>query len=98
MSENPTQGRMGRPFARFGAGILSAGLMAGAAAAEPMMIEDFSDGQAQGWRYVSDRVMGGVSDGNMLMMQQDGETFSRLAGTVSTANNGGFIQFRRALE
>ena len=46
------------------------------------------------WQYVSDRVMGGVSDGQVTL-EQDGETYyARLTGNVSTANNGGFIQFR----
>ena len=46
------------------------------------------------WQYVSDRVMGGVSDGQE-NLEQDGEMFyARLTGKVSTANNGGFIQLR----
>ena len=46
------------------------------------------------WQYVSDRVMGGVSDGQV-NLEQDGEMFyARLTGNVSTANNGGFIQLR----
>jgi len=46
------------------------------------------------WQYASDRVMGGVSDGQVTL-EQDGETYyARLTGNVSTANNGGFIQFR----
>ncbi|MEO0773745.1 MAG: CIA30 family protein [Pseudomonadota bacterium] len=98
MSQNPTDRRKAGPSAVLTAAVLSAGLMAGASAAQPMMIEDFSDGKAPDWRYVSDRVMGGVSDGEMQMITQGDSTFSRLTGTVSTANNGGFIQFRRPLE
>ena len=46
------------------------------------------------WQYVSDRVMGGVSDGQVTL-EQDGEMyFARLTGNVSTKNNGGFIQVR----
>ena len=46
------------------------------------------------WQYVSDRVMGGVSDGQVTI-EQDGEMYyARLTGNVSTANNGGFIQLR----
>lgn len=63
-----------------------------------MVIEDFTDGQADGWRYVSDRVMGGVSDGEMQMAKDGDGFYARLVGNVSTANNGGFIQFRRALD
>ena len=65
--------------------------------ANPMILEDFTDGDAAGWSYTSDRVMGGVSNGGASFMTEDGETFARLAGEVSTANNGGFIQIRRQL-
>ena len=62
-----------------------------------MILEDFTDGDAAGWSYTSDRVMGGVSNGGAAFMQEDGSTFARLAGEVNTANNGGFIQIRRQL-
>ena len=46
------------------------------------------------WQYVSDQVMGGVSDGQVTL-EQDGEIYyARLTGNVSTKNNGGFIQLR----
>lgn len=45
------------------------------------------------WRYVGDPVMGGVSDGRARI---EGGAL-RLTGTVSTANNGGFIQARTDL-
>ncbi len=46
------------------------------------------------WQYVSDRVMGGLSDGQV-SLEQDGELYyARLTGNVSTRNNGGFIQLR----
>lgn len=45
------------------------------------------------WRYAADTVMGGVSDGRAWV--EDGVL--RLTGTVSTANNGGFIQTRTDL-
>jgi hypothetical protein len=49
------------------------------------------------WQYVSDRVMGGVSDGKV-NLEQDGEMYyARLTGNVSTANNGGFIQLRASV-
>ena len=49
------------------------------------------------WQYVSDRVMGGVSDGQVAL-EQDGEMYyARLTGNVSTANNGGFIQLRASV-
>jgi hypothetical protein len=65
--------------------------------AEPMLIDDFSTGSEDRWRYTSDRVMGGVSDGNAGLGLEDGVTFVQLRGTVSTANNGGFIQIRQDL-
>jgi hypothetical protein len=49
------------------------------------------------WQYVSDRVMGGVSDGQVTL-EQDGEIYyARLTGNVSTRNNGGFIQLRSGI-
>ena len=46
------------------------------------------------WQYISDRTMGGISDGEAAL-EQDGEMFfARLTGNVSTENNGGFIQIR----
>lgn len=62
------------------------------------MIEDFEQGSAAGWRFVSDRVMGGVSDGSVRYLTNSEGAFARLEGEVSTANNGGFIQFRRDLK
>ena len=62
----------------------------------PMVLEDFSDG-AKGWRYFSDRVMGGVSDGAAEIGTDGTTTFARLTGSVSTENNGGFVQIRRDL-
>lgn len=45
------------------------------------------------WRYVSDRVMGGVSEGGA----ETSAGAIRLAGRVSTENRGGFIQVRADL-
>ena len=54
-------------------------------------------GMVSDWKYVSDRVMGGVSEGNVYL-EKDGDTsFARLTGDVSTRNNGGFIQLRSAV-
>ena len=77
--------------------LIPALLSATQAQADPMLIEDFTDGQAPDWQYVSDRVMGGVSNGVARFLTEDGKTFARLEGEVSTANNGGFIQMRRVL-
>ncbi|MEM6577446.1 MAG: CIA30 family protein [Pseudomonadota bacterium] len=64
-----------------------------AAEAEQMIIEDFSEGAA-GWRVITDQVMGGVSEGRAVLREQAGDTYLELSGTVSTANNGGFVQAR----
>lgn len=52
--------------------------------------ETFDDGAGQRWFYVQDGVMGGVSQGGARL--EDGAV--RMVGSVSTANNGGFIQIR----
>lgn len=77
--------------------ILTLLLMATAAGAEQMLIEDFNDDARERWRYTSDRVMGGVSDGSAGLGREGDMTFAQLRGTVSTANNGGFIQIRTTL-
>ena len=73
-------------------------LAAAPAMADPLLIEDFSDGAETRWRYTSDRVMGGISDGGAGIGTEDGVTYAQLRGTVSTANNGGFIQIRQELQ
>ena len=64
--------------------------------ATPMVLEDFQDG-ADGWRYFSDQVMGGVSEGQAALGSDGDIAFTSLTGNVSTANNGGFVQVRRDL-
>ena len=44
------------------------------------------------WKYVSDGVMGGLSQGRLDHGIIAGRQAARLSGAVSTANNGGFIQ------
>ncbi len=46
------------------------------------------------WQYISDRTMGGISDGKATLEQDGDMFFARLTGNVSTKNNGGFIQLR----
>ena len=46
------------------------------------------------WELITDKVMGGVSEGTLTEEIEDGKKFFRLEGIVSTKNNGGFIQFR----
>ena len=44
------------------------------------------------WQLVTDRVMGGVSNGTMLRDTIAGRSAIRMHGDVSLENNGGFIQ------
>ncbi|MBS91965.1 MAG: NADH:ubiquinone oxidoreductase [Rickettsiales bacterium] len=52
----------------------------------------------EGWEFVSDQVMGGVSTGKLELHGDGKEKFLRLKGNVSTKNNGGFIQFRSSFD
>ena len=61
------------------------------------MFEDFEGNPSERWEFIADTVMGGVSTGNVAFVQEDGASFAKLTGTVSTENRGGFIQFRREL-
>lgn len=49
------------------------------------------------WEYIADDVMGGVSKGNVEFQNIEGSNIALIQGNVSTENNGGFIQIRRAL-
>ena len=53
---------------------------------EPLMAKE--------WKFQSDQVMGGVSEGDASLAQDGDMFFFRLTGDVSTRNNGGFVQFR----
>lgn len=44
------------------------------------------------WEFVSDRVMGGVSEGRVSFTERDGRRIATLTGAVSLENNGGFVQ------
>ena len=50
------------------------------------------------WEYISDNVMGGISKGKAEILNNNNKSFLRLAGNVSTENNGGFIQVRTSKE
>ena len=64
------------------------------AMAEETLIEDFTVQPETRWRFFADTVMGGVSTGQVRFVQEAGQTHAHMTGTVSTANNGGFIQMR----
>lgn len=65
-----------------------------AAIAEDILIEDFQIQPETRWRFIADTVMGGVSTGQVEFVQEDGDIHAHMTGSVSTENNGGFIQFR----
>ena len=66
-------------------------------AAEEETHISFNKENAKYWQYISDRTMGGISDGQALLEQDGDRFFARLTGDVSTKNNGGFIQLRSNL-
>ena len=65
---------------------------------QQVLIDDFTSGSQKNWRFFADTVMGGISTGKLDFVNEDGTSYARLRGRVSTANNGGFIQMRRDLK
>ena len=59
------------------------------------IIDDFTDHPEKRWQFFTDQVMGGVSEGGASVKLGPEGPYVRLEGSVSTANNGGFIQIRR---
>ncbi len=60
-----------------------------------VVLEDFGQSPRPdmgSWRMFTDRVMGGVSDGEQAVTEVAGRPALWLTGTVSLANNGGFVQ------
>jgi hypothetical protein len=77
--------------------MLTLGINTRSIASEGDLSFPFNSDSGKYWQYVSDRVMGGVSDGQV-NLEQDGEMYyARLTGNVSTRNNGGFIQLRSGI-
>jgi len=70
--------------------------MAIAARAEPPMIA-YSPPPLSNWSYLSDQVMGGVSQGTVRIEGVAQDAYLHLTGDVSTKNRGGFIQTRTDL-
>jgi len=69
-------------------------LTATASASEENLSFPFTSDSGKYWQYVSDRTMGGISNGQVTLEQDAGISFAKLTGNVSTKNNGGFIQLR----
>ena len=59
------------------------------------IIDDFTNSPERRWQFYTDQVMGGVSEGEASVKLGPEGPYVRLEGSVSTANNGGFIQIRR---
>jgi hypothetical protein len=62
------------------------------------MTDKFDNDPAKRWEFIADDVMGGVSKGSVSFEREGGIAYARMTGRVSTANNGGFLQFRRRLD
>jgi hypothetical protein len=62
-----------------------------------MIIDNLTPEKNQEWIFFTDRVMGGISSGKLEIGSEGGSKFYRMTGDVSTANNGGFIQFQADL-
>ena len=58
------------------------------------IIDNFTDNPGMRWQFYTDQVMGGVSTGEAGIKLGSKGPYLRLEGSVSTANNGGFIQVR----
>jgi len=65
--------------------------------ADDMLVENFALQPETRWRFFSDGVMGGVSRGQVAFIREGDRVHAHMTGTVSTANNGGFIQIRMDL-
>lgn len=76
--------------------VMVAGVLNRVSASE-LVIDDRAGGSLRAsigteWRLVTDRVMGGVSEGELALDRYQGRNCLRMRGNVSTANNGGFVQ------
>jgi hypothetical protein len=81
---------------RLGLALLLA-MVPGMALAEDAMTLRFDPGAETEWRFFTDQVMGGVSTGQVTILTEGDARFARMTGSVSTDNNGGFIQMRADL-
>lgn len=68
-----------------------------AANSQSQLIDNFQSSSQNQWKFFADTVMGGVSSGRVEFLAENGVSFARLSGSVSTENNGGFIQIRKRL-
>ncbi len=60
--------------------------------------EEFCEGGNAKWCFVTDKVMGGISQGSLDFKKDNEIYFYRMTGQLSLENNGGFIQFRTKID
>ena len=60
--------------------------------------KDYCEESTTRWCFVTDKVMGGVSEGSLKIKFEDNVSYYNMQGNVSTENNGGFIQFRTQIK
>ena len=60
--------------------------------------EEFCESGNAKWCFVTDKVMGGISEGSLEFIKESDIYFYRMTGDLSLENNGGFIQFRTKIE
>ena len=65
---------------------------------EEILFENFINNPQEKWEFISDQVMGGVSDGKVEYFKEDDKSYARMTGIVSLENNGGFIQIRKKMD
>ncbi len=63
--------------------------MASVSFAQNDLVFPLQSGTVSDWKYVSDRVMGGVSEGSVFLEKDGDIAFARLTGEVSTRNKWG---------
>jgi len=65
---------------------------------EEVLFENFINNPQEKWEFISDQVMGGVSDGKVEYFKENDVSYARMTGKVSLENNGGFIQIRKKMD
>ncbi len=71
---------------------LTAALLSTLISATPSLSQETSMNITPDWEFVADTVMGGASTGRIIQETVQGQAATRLSGTVSLDNNGGFVQ------
>ena len=65
---------------------------------EELLFENFTNKPEEKWEFITDQVMGGISDGKVEFISEDNKNFARMTGSIRLENNGGFIQIRKKLD